>query len=344
VLQVLHWFNPLIWVAFARMRVDRELACDALALSYAEDQDNQPYGRTILKLLENFCDPVKAPSLAGIVEDKKQMKERIAMIANFKKSNHGPALAALLYIVLGLITLTDAEQTDKPVAAVNDPKAPPAIVKTSPKVGATGVDPALTEITVTFDRDMGRGMSWTGGGPNFPGVPDGKAKWRDKRTCILPVKLDEARFYRVGINSQSFQNFRSAVGVSALPSAIYFTTQEASDALKAKVLSPQVVRFSPENGAENVPLLSELYVTFDTPMAGGFSWCQAGEDDHDFPKISEGQRPRWTGDKKTAVLPVQLKPGMTYRLILNAPGYNNFQSEWGVPLASVTYTFKTGNL
>ncbi|HEY3853468.1 MAG TPA: M56 family metallopeptidase [Verrucomicrobiae bacterium] len=344
-LQVLHWFNPLVWVAIARIRVDRELACDALALSRSTDSDNQTYGRTILKLLENFCDPVKAPSLAGIAEDKKQMKERIVMIANFKKTNRASALAALLFIVLGLVTLTDAQQSEKPSAAPTDPQAPPAIVSTSPEVGATDVDPSLTEITVTFDRDMGRGMSWTGGGPDFPGIPNRKAKWRDKRTCVLPVTLDEARYYRVGINSKSFQNFRSAAGVAALPSAIYFTTHGASDALKAKVLTPHVVRFSPENGPENVPVgLSELRVTFDTPMAGGFSWCQAGDDDHDFPKIPDGQRPRWTEDKKTAILPVQLKPGMTYRVILNAPGYNNFQSANGVPLAPVTYTFKTGNL
>jgi bla regulator protein BlaR1 len=33
-LQTVHWFNPLVWVAFHRLRADRELACDALALSY----------------------------------------------------------------------------------------------------------------------------------------------------------------------------------------------------------------------------------------------------------------------------------------------------------------------
>ncbi len=30
ILQVLHWFNPLVWFAFHRMRADRELACDGL--------------------------------------------------------------------------------------------------------------------------------------------------------------------------------------------------------------------------------------------------------------------------------------------------------------------------
>ncbi len=32
-LQVLHWFNPLVWLAFHKMRADRELACDALVLT-----------------------------------------------------------------------------------------------------------------------------------------------------------------------------------------------------------------------------------------------------------------------------------------------------------------------
>ena len=82
------------------------------------------------------------------------------------------------------------------------------------------MDPALKEITVTFDQDMGGGMSWTGAGPEFPSIPDGKqAHWRDKRTCVLPVKLQGGHHYRVGINSVSFRNFRSEAGVPALTSA-----------------------------------------------------------------------------------------------------------------------------
>ena len=102
-LQILHWFNPLVWLAFSRMRVDRELACDALALSHAKEQDNQPYGRTIVKLLEQFGNSIRAPSLAGIVEEKQQMKERIIMIAKFHKSNGGFAVAASLLAALGLV-------------------------------------------------------------------------------------------------------------------------------------------------------------------------------------------------------------------------------------------------
>ena len=88
-LQILHWFNPLVWLAFHRMRVDRELACDALALSYAKEEENQPYGRTIIKLLEGFGCSTWAPSMAGTVENKNQMKERISMIAKFRQHESG---------------------------------------------------------------------------------------------------------------------------------------------------------------------------------------------------------------------------------------------------------------
>jgi beta-lactamase regulating signal transducer with metallopeptidase domain len=342
-LQILHWFNPLVWLAFHRMRVDRELACDALALSYAKEEENQPYGRTIIKLLEGFGCSTWAPSMAGTVENRNQMKERISMIAKFRKTSHGPALAGVLFIALGLATLTDAQTSGKSSAPEAAGGQAPNIVATSPAVGATDVDPGLTEITITFDQDMGAGFSWTGSGPDHPTSPEGqKAQWRDKRTCVLPVKLEAAHFYRVGINSKSYQNFSSSHGLAALPSAIFFTTQGASDELKAMTLVPQVVKLDPDNGAQNVrPAVTELRVTFSVPMGGGCSWCTVSDDGADYPKGREGKRVYWTEDKKTCVLPVELKPGMTYRLSLNAPEFKNFQSAGGVPLEPVEYTFKT---
>jgi len=124
-LLTLHWFNPLVWLAFSRMRGDRELACDALALSYAAETESQSYGRTIIKLLESFSRPAVAPGLVGILEDRNQMKQRIRMIAKFKKANRWPVLAVLAFTSLALIALTDARSesgrtpvilTGKPVA------------------------------------------------------------------------------------------------------------------------------------------------------------------------------------------------------------------------------------
>jgi len=237
-------------------------------------------------------------------------------------------------------------------AAVSEPAAPeaaaarpapgnvPRIVSTSPAVGATDVDPSITEITVTFDRDMGGGFSWTGGGPDHPTSAEGKpAFWRDRRTCVLPVTLERGRYYRVGINSTSHQNFQSADGTPAQPSAIYFTTQGASRTLQMKVKKPEIVEMNPPNGAKDVsPNLTVLRVTFNVPMGEGFSWTGGGPN---YPDVPEGKRPTWSRDRRTCLLPVSLKPGWDYRLGLNSPSHKNFQSAGGVPLEPVVYTFST---
>jgi bla regulator protein BlaR1 len=347
-LLILHWFNPLVWFAFRRMQADRELACDALALAHTGDAENQSYGQTIIKLLETFCRPARSPGMVGILENKNQMKRRISMIAKFKRTNRWPVAAMAAFAGLAVITLTDARSAPGTATSaaggaspVNE-QGPPKIIATSPMVGATDVDPAIAEITVTFDRDMGSGCSWTGGGPEYPTVPEGKkVVWRDKRTCVLPVQLEAGHFYRVGINSTSYQNFRSANGVPASPSAIYFTTRGASEDLKRKASKPQIVGLNPKNGAQDVdPNLTEIRVTFNVPMGGGCSWTGGGPD---FPKGREGKQVYWTEDQKTCVLPVQLEPGKTYRLGLNSPSHKNFQSAGGVPLDPVGYTFRTRN-
>jgi hypothetical protein len=292
-------------------------------------------------------DGANCPALTGIAENRENLERRIDMIAQFKLHASQPLVAALLVAGLALLTLTNgpANVQAGQGAADTTPKASnaptrPSIVATSPKVGATDVSPALTEITVTFDRDMGPGFSWTGGGPDYPTSPEGmKPLWRDKRTCVLPVKLVAGHFYRVGINSTSFQNFKSAEGVPAEPSVIYFTTRGAGDDAKSKTTKPQIVECKPAMGAQDVsPGLTELRVTFNVPMGGGMSWTGGGPE---YPQTPEGKRASWTADRKTCVLPVQLEPNHSYRLGLNSRSYKNFQSADGVPLDPVVYTFKT---
>jgi beta-lactamase regulating signal transducer with metallopeptidase domain len=116
-LQVLHWFNPLIWLAFYRIRNDRELACDYLVLarltsgglSRTQSSQSKDYGQTIVYLLERFSRPRHLPAMAGILETKSQLKRRIKMIAKFKKTSRPRwAGAMLLLAVLACLVLTNA--------------------------------------------------------------------------------------------------------------------------------------------------------------------------------------------------------------------------------------------
>jgi hypothetical protein len=256
------------------------------------------------------------------------------MIANFHKLSFVGSVAIALLVVFGLAL----SRANAQPPATRGASGPPRIIATSPKSGAADVDPGLKEITVTFDRDMDSGMSWTGGGPALPKSPEGsKAHWRDKRTCVLPVVLQSGRAYRVGFNSKSYQNFRDVDGVAATPSAIAFRTS----GLPGKTKAPEIVAIDPPNGATDVnPAVTELRVTFNIAMGHGMSWV--GEVPN-FPGSPEGKKPYWTDGGKTCVLPVVLRPGWKYALSLNSRSFQGFQSEDGVALAPVAFRIETGD-
>lgn len=110
ILQILHWFNPLVWFAFVRMRADRELACDGLVLSTISPDNSRAYGQTLVNLFKGFSQIQFVPGIAGILENKSQLKRRITMIAQFKKSSYQWSISAVaLLAVLGCVALTNAE-------------------------------------------------------------------------------------------------------------------------------------------------------------------------------------------------------------------------------------------
>ncbi|MBI5092902.1 MAG: Ig-like domain-containing protein [Candidatus Hydrogenedentes bacterium] len=102
---------------------------------------------------------------------------------------------------------------------------------------------------------------------------------------------------------------------------------------------PAIVTSTPINGATNVdPRITEIRVTFNVPMGGGFSWTGGGAN---FPSGPPGAKPYWTPDRKTCVLPVALKPNWSYRFGLNSPSHRNFKSADGVALTPTVFTFST---
>jgi hypothetical protein len=102
-------------------------------------------------------------------------------------------------------------------------------VKTEPQSGVTNVSPALKEIKVQFSKDMAdKTWSWsTASKETFPTM-DGKPRYEnDKRTCVLPVKLEPGKVYAIWLNSAKFTNFKDADGHSAVPYLLVFRTSDA---------------------------------------------------------------------------------------------------------------------
>ena len=106
---------------------------------------------------------------------------------------------------------------------------PPVVVKTVPPAGATDVDPALREITVTFSKEMMEGSfsACTVLEENFPKLAGDLHYQADRRTCVLPVKLEPGKAYALWFNfGNKYVNFRDVTRKSAVPYLLVFETRQ----------------------------------------------------------------------------------------------------------------------
>ena len=103
---------------------------------------------------------------------------------------------------------------------------PPVVVKTFPESGAKDVAPSISEVRVTFNKEMmDKSWSWVQIAPeNFPKIIEAPRYLEDKRTCVVKVKLEPKKTYIIWLNTQKFQNFKDKEGRPAQPYLLMFET------------------------------------------------------------------------------------------------------------------------
>ena len=135
---------------------------------------------------------------------------------------HAPAVGSIARAV------AEKRIADEP--AVTVATAPPVVVKTVPAAGADDVDSSLTEIKVTFSKDMmDRSWSWSQISEDTFPKPAGDnaiSYDKDKRTCVMKVKLEPGKSYVIWLNSEKFGNFKDVDGRSAVPYLLVFQTKK----------------------------------------------------------------------------------------------------------------------
>ncbi len=117
VLNIVHWFNPLVWIVFALMRRDIEVQCDAHVFRGLPGTERADYAGTLLKL----AGPVQTPKFApALFISKANIKRRVVMITKHRKKSALFTAAALLITlavaVTGCTTAVPApEASDEPL-------------------------------------------------------------------------------------------------------------------------------------------------------------------------------------------------------------------------------------
>lgn len=77
---ILHWFNPISYGFFKRIRNDMELATDEMAMKQMNKEEKKEYGLTLISLLQMYENEKMGTRILCITDDNKNMERRIRKI------------------------------------------------------------------------------------------------------------------------------------------------------------------------------------------------------------------------------------------------------------------------
>ncbi|MBY0098740.1 BlaR1 family beta-lactam sensor/signal transducer [Mesobacillus maritimus] len=118
IFQIIYWFNPLVWIAFRKMRLDREIACDHAVLSSLDENCHKEYGMTMIHFIDQMSRQKNVPLANQFNGSKKQLKSRIKRIASYTKETKRLKLkSTVIFTLLGVLV---ASQVPLISAMAND--------------------------------------------------------------------------------------------------------------------------------------------------------------------------------------------------------------------------------
>ncbi len=140
----------------------------------------------------------------------------------------GAMVLALMLAAMGPLAWPETTQAQQTIAVAT---MPPVVVETVPRSGAVDVDPGLTEIRVTFSKDMMTENMWSWvihTKQTFPDIAGDVGYLGDGRTAFATVRLEPGRTYAIWFNSPNYRHnaFRDLQNNPAVPYLLVFQTRD----------------------------------------------------------------------------------------------------------------------
>lgn len=108
-----HWFNPLVWVGYACLCRDIEMACDERVVRGMDVQARKDYSRALLNCAGSHGGLTACPVAFG----ETSVKQRIVSVLNYRKPGFWVmvvAVVALVFVVVCLMTSPVKKQPEVP--------------------------------------------------------------------------------------------------------------------------------------------------------------------------------------------------------------------------------------
>lgn len=159
----LHWFNPLVWVAYVLLCKDIELACDERVVQFMELEERKSYSAALLSCSTSRAHYAACPVAFGEVS----VKDRIKTVLNYRRPSFWMSLlavAAILFVAVCLLTNPTKEEPSDAVAQTipAQTEAPSESEITAKRIsdGLEALVSADNYHLFLHDETNGGGVSW----------------------------------------------------------------------------------------------------------------------------------------------------------------------------------------
>ena len=105
----LHWFNPLVWLAYVLLCKDIEMACDERVVQFMDLEERKMYSAALVNCSTNHVHFAACPVAFGEVS----VKERVLTVLQYKKPSFWISLAGVLAIIFVAVCLVTSPMERK---------------------------------------------------------------------------------------------------------------------------------------------------------------------------------------------------------------------------------------
>lgn len=121
VLQIIYWFNPLVWYGFRIMQKDREIACDHSVIRTVGGERAVSYGHTLIRYAEKLHRNAFLSPLSSLGGEKSVIVQRVKEIADYKAETPARRFKSFCTLSLAAILVYTASPFLTAYAAENSP-------------------------------------------------------------------------------------------------------------------------------------------------------------------------------------------------------------------------------
>lgn len=145
-LLAIHWFNPLVWLAFHLMSRDMEMSCDEKVLSQLGEEARREYSLSLLSIGSRRRFPAPNPLAFG----ETGVKERVVNVMKFRRAKRWVTVAAAVAVVAvtAACAANPAGESLLPSASPASSEDPGSAMSTASSTLATGVEDEVDAHTV----------------------------------------------------------------------------------------------------------------------------------------------------------------------------------------------------